>query len=131
MLSLNIFCIHRHSIALECGHVIMWIIIFVDNEVYNECMLRFFCLFFVEPYDVMSWIFILLVCINVVTACLFILEWLSPNGLNASLQQPSGILLIHLFVLNHVLYLVCMRYTFFCSVSCLYVLRFLSCLYVL
>ncbi len=43
-----------------------------------------------EPFDILSWIFILFMCINVVSVTVFLFEWLSPRGYDMQKLPPRG-----------------------------------------
>ena len=85
-----------------------------------------------EPFDIMSWIFILLMCIHVVSVTVFLFEWLSPRGYDMQKLPPRG----NTFWGGKFFYTTNMVYRFFfstfeilswCSVS-LYVLKVIFCL---
>jgi len=45
----------------------------------------------VEPYDFSSWCLILLFSVHASGAALFLVEWLSPNGLDRGMKPIRGI----------------------------------------
>jgi len=46
---------------------------------------------FVEPYDFASWCLILIFSVHASGAALFLVEWLSPNGLDRGLKPIRGL----------------------------------------
>ena len=54
------------------------------------------CVTVSEPFDILSWIFILLMCIQVMALTLFIFEWLSPHGFDMERSpKDRGIITMH------------------------------------
>ena len=43
-----------------------------------------------EPFDYMSWLFILLMCMQAVAVTVYLFEWYSPSGLDRGAVAPTG-----------------------------------------
>lgn len=44
-----------------------------------------------EPFDILSWMFILVVCMHIVALAIWIFEWISPNAFDLKTTPPPGI----------------------------------------
>ncbi|KAK2162487.1 hypothetical protein LSH36_97g01000, partial [Paralvinella palmiformis] len=44
---------------------------------------------FLEPFDITSWLFILVMSINIISIGLFVFEWMSPSGFDLKMHPPQ------------------------------------------
>ena len=50
----------------------------------------------VEPFDILSWLFILMICMHMVAFTIMVFEWVSPSGYDLKTSPPQGIPFAHI-----------------------------------